>query len=146
MRISIVLIVLGSQLLACTKSEIKAPTPTAVSKTIKFEIGRLTDYSNPNYNNMQVDIILDISLQDNNNSSYTKLWDTTYSIRTVFDYPLITQPMMLEKTAVNPDPNKKIMKASYNLRFWKDNIIQWQSAAIHPVLSGNDPITIKVNL
>ena len=132
---------------SCTKETLPIePRQTPEEKTVRFEIGRVSDYSQPGSANLNVDIQLHLSLQNRETGAYTAVWDTTYAMRPVTEFPQASVPLAIEKRVVNTKPMDQVLKASYNLRFWRNNIIQYQSAALIPLNTGHTVYNVPVNL
>jgi hypothetical protein len=83
-------------LISCYKKP-EQPTEIPVTKTVQFKIGKVNDYTAPVYNGLKVELKLSVAKESTVDGKVLAAWDTTFSLRSIHDYPVITSPLIITK-------------------------------------------------
>lgn len=130
---------------SCTKSD-NIVQKESVYHDVAFKIGRSIDYSLPQYQDFQAEVKLYLFFVNSQTFSQTPVWDTTLTLRPVLNYPAFAQPMEVLQKISNPSLDRQELHISYNISFYRNNIIQYQSGFSEVVRPVNAAKTIEVKL
>jgi hypothetical protein len=73
------------------------PTEIPVTKTIQFKIGKVNDYTAPGFNGLKVELKLSVAKESLVDGRVLAAWDTTFSLRSIHDFPVIASPLTITK-------------------------------------------------
>jgi hypothetical protein len=131
---------------SCTKKADNIVQKASVYHDVQFRVGRIIDYSLPQYQGFQAEVKLYLHFVDNRSLAQTPVWDTTFTLRSIMDYPALAQPILVSKRVINPDFDAQQLHVSSNIRFFRNNLIQYQSGFSDVVRPVNAANTIEVKL
>jgi len=111
---------------SCRKTSTVTAPETPVSKTIRFRMAQGQDYSAPVYQHVQAEVKLTVSKENLQTGTNTVVWDTTFSQRSLRDYPATTNPLELQKEVTNILESKEAVRISRSVKYVHDfNHIQY---------------------
>jgi hypothetical protein len=96
-----------------------APTPggeSAVSKILKFEVGRETDYAAADLDKILAEVKLTVAKMNKKTGVATIIWDTSYSLQPLRDYQEIVNPHFVIKEFTRIMISKEWLHVSKQLR------------------------------
>jgi hypothetical protein len=131
---------------SCTKKADNIVQKASVNHDVAFNIGRLIDYSLPQYQGFQAEVKLYLFYVNNQTFEQTPVWDTTLTLRPVLNYPAFAQPLQVLQKITNPSFDRQELHVSYNIAFYRNNIIQYQSGFSEVVRPVNAAKSIDVKL
>jgi hypothetical protein len=96
-KISMLYMLLIFFFVSCTKDDANVIQEPGVLKTIEFNISQNGDYTNPIFNSIQAELKLTVSKENILSGQNTRLWDTTFAMRPIREYPPIQTPTIILK-------------------------------------------------
>ena len=111
-------------LLSCGKEPISSPAKEQpVVKTVTFQVYAARDYSGTTNQNTQTEVVLKLGTSDNSTGVTTLVWDTTFTSRSLAQYPQNAQMYVVEKTiAVNEQ--SQTLYGGYSIKYNTDGMLQ----------------------
>ncbi|MFC5193319.1 hypothetical protein ACFPIK_16220 [Algoriphagus aquatilis] len=99
-----------------------------IEHSINYRIARAKEYSEPIYDQTRASLTLTLSLEDLGNGRNTVIWDTTFSMRSIREFPAPNTPLVFQKDIKrNVNPNE-VLRISQSLQFRdRDNTV-WSEA------------------
>ena len=111
---------------ACQKPSPVIIPETPVSKTVKFTIARAQDYTAPVYQNLRAEMMLSLSKENLQNGENILVWDTTFSMRSLQEYPAPGNAVELIKQVTGIIESKEAVRVSRSIRYvYDDNHIMY---------------------
>jgi hypothetical protein len=120
MRKYIPLALLAVILLSCGKEPVPVPAKEqSVIKTITFQVYAARDYSGSAYQNTQADVVLRLGTIDKRTGIATVVWDTTFTPRSIAQYPRHAQMYVVEKS-IPVNEQTQSLNGTYGIKYNTD--------------------------
>lgn len=132
--------------MACSKEAPQPALPEPVYYDMRFQIGRIIDYTAPQYQDFQAEVKLYLFYVNSQTLEQTPVWDTTLASRPVLNFPAFAQPMQVLRRITNARIDQQELHVSYNIAFFRNNVIQYQSGFSEMVRPVNATKEIEVKL
>jgi hypothetical protein len=115
-------------LVSCSKDPVLniAPEP-AVTKTVEFYIAQGRDYSATQYDGVRAELRLVVSKDLLSTGSHEILWDSTFTMASLRDYPPMQTPLQISKSVVIYE-SKEAVRVSSSIRYVHANNATYQIA------------------
>ena len=115
-------------LLSCGKEPLPVPAKEqAVIKTITFQVYATRDYSADAYRNTQADVWLRLGTIDKRTGVSTVVWDTTFTPRSLAQYPQHAQMYVVEKS-IPVTEQTQTLNGSYGIKYNTDGSLMQRFA------------------
>ncbi len=101
---------------SCEKDTIQ-PAEIPATKAVTFTIAQGSDYSLPIYIGLQAEVKLSIVKESIVNVNVTAVWDTTFSLRSIRDYAVSTNPLIITKQVSGVLQSKEAVRVSRVIRY-----------------------------
>lgn len=103
-------------LAACHKANDAVLAEQPVIKKIEFHVHAGQQYTGPYYNNSTADVKLAVYKINYRNGQSELMWDTTYALRPLANYPRLPQKMLVEKSWDVLESKEKL-QVQYTIRY-----------------------------
>ena len=103
-------------LCSCEKDPVQS-AEIPVTKTVAFAIAQGSDYTLPTYNGLQAEVKLSLVKESIVNVNVTAVWDTTISLRSIRDYAVSTNPLIITKQVNGVLQSKEAVRVSRVIRY-----------------------------
>lgn len=113
---------------SCTKKPEYPGTERPVSKALEFRIAQAGDYTAPVYDGVQAELKITVSKENHHAGTNTVLWDTTFGMRSLRQYPAITSPLRLTKQFNGIIESKESLRMSRIIRYMNGANNFWTNA------------------
>lgn len=106
---------------ACKKKPEYKGSESPVSKAIEFRVAQAADYSASVYDGVQAEVRLSVTKENQQNGSATVLWDTTFGMRSLRQYPAFSSPLTLLKQFTGIMESTESLRVSRIIRYNSGN-------------------------
>lgn len=113
---------------SCKKKPEYRGTETPVNKAVEFRIAQAGDYTAPVYDGVLAELKLTIAKENLQTGTNTVLWDTTFSMRSLRQYPAATSPLKLTKQFNGIMESKESLRMSRIIRYMNGANNVWMNA------------------
>lgn len=93
------------------------PSEIPVTKTVQFQIGKVNDYTAPVFDGLKVELKLSVAKESTIDGKVLAAWDTTFSLRSIQDYPVITSPVTITKRFNDIWQSNQVLRVSRVLKY-----------------------------
>ncbi len=102
---------------SCKKKPEFKGTESPVSKAIEFRVAQAADYSAPVYDGVQAEVRLTVAKESLQNGTTVVLWDTTFSMRSLRQYPAFNTPLNVLKQFNGILESREALRVSRIIRY-----------------------------
>jgi hypothetical protein len=93
------------------------PTEIPVTKDVQFRIGLDKDYSLPIYDGLKAELKLSMVKESIIDGKILVAWDTTFSLRSIRDYPVNTTPIVVSKQFYGVWQSIQVVRVSHVIKY-----------------------------
>ena len=102
---------------SCSKDNDVTVPETPTSKSVQLRIFQAQDYSAPRFNGVQAELKISLARENKRTGAATVVWDTTFTMRSLRDYPATSTPLVLTRTANNIFESRELLRVSRSIRY-----------------------------
>lgn len=99
-----------------------------IEHSINYRIARAKEYSEPIYEQTKASLTLTLSLEDLGNGRNTVIWDTTFSMRSIREFPAPNSPLVFQKNISRNVNQNEVLRISQSLQFRDQDNTVWSEA------------------
>lgn len=102
---------------SCSKDNETTVPETPTSKSVRFRIFQAQDYSAPRFDGVQAELRISLARENKRTGATTVAWDTTFTMRSLRNFPATTTPLELTRTVSNIFESREVLRVSRSIRY-----------------------------
>ena len=129
---------------ACKKEKTPLPPETPEVKEVRYRVFAARDYSDPAFQNVNVDLRLQVRIINYKTGDTRLVWDSVFSTRKLTDFPPLAGAIIIEKNFPVLNSHEKL-NGAYSVGYTDNGMIS-QEAASDEAGPGTRSILLEADL